>query len=320
MVVRLHKKVLFRDAPQPQADQQQITAFYHFAELTVQEQLQLMQDLERCAAAHNGRGLILLAPDGWNGTVAGSNAFIEALKSFAKSFDKLAATEFKDSVAPRNPFRQFKIEQRGTIIDMGSDQVPDSSKARHLSPAEWDEMLQRSDVTVLDVRNEYEWRIGTFRGAITPRIDKFNQFPEFVAQAALPKDKPVLMFCTGGVRCEKASTLMTESGFSQVYQLDGGILRYLKEKPHGNFLGECFVFDNRVAVDQALHPSERYRFCPHCGNAGDRHVECRECHRGAIVCEECSSQPERQSCSKNCAYHLRRRSADSEEHTPGQGK
>lgn len=159
---------------------------------------------------------------------------------------------------------------------------------------------------LLDTRNVYETAIGKFRGAVDPKLQKFSEFSDFVTASDIPKNKKVLMYCTGGIRCEKASLEMQRLGFEDVYQLSGGILKYLEEFPDGPFEGECFVFDHRVAVDKNLRPSKQYKLCPHCGNPGDKSISCRKCGAQAIICDGCANNEYKVSCSKNCAHHLER--------------
>ena len=183
----------------------------------------------------------------------------------------------KRSQSPFAPFRRWKVVQRRETVTSGPI-GQSGSPARHLSPQEWHEMLQRPDVMLLDVRNDYEIRLGTFRGAIDPQTSSFTQFADYVARLEVPKDQPILTFCTGGIRCEKAAPYLKAQGFSEVYQLDGGILNYMEHYPNGNFEGECFVFDDRVALDQNLQPSASYRRCPECGQPGSE--PCSYCGQG----------------------------------------
>ncbi|RYZ68556.1 MAG: hypothetical protein EOP05_16245, partial [Proteobacteria bacterium] len=213
----------------------------------------------------------------------------------------------KWSEAPDFPFRRFGVRMREEIVTLGKPEVqplPPKSKT-HLSPDEWDQALAQEDVVVLDTRNWYETRIGTFKKAIDPKLEEFSEFSEYVAKAEIPKDKKVLIFCTGGIRCEKAIVEMHDQGFENVFQLDGGILNYLAEKPNQNFEGECFVFDNRVAVDQKLQPSLQYALCPHCGQPADQDISCLRCDIDAKICVTCANEEAKNTCSKNCANHYR---------------
>jgi UPF0176 protein len=163
-------------------------------------------------------------------------------------------------------------------------------------------MLQRDDIVVVDARNSYEYNIGKFKNAVDCGTYRFSEFEAFAEQANLPKDKPVLMYCTGGIRCEKASLAMQEKGFNEVYQLDGGILAYLEQFPNGLFEGECFVFDKRTAVDQQLQPTNVYDTCPHCGMPGSESVLCKACNSEQKICSDCSKLAHCHTCSKHCAH------------------
>ena len=157
---------------------------------------------------------------------------------------------------------------------------------------------------LIDTRNWYEYRLGTFRGALNPGIEKFTDFPDFIQKQGIGKHQKMLIFCTGGIRCEKGILDLEQNGYQNVFQLEGGILNYLEQYPNQKFEGECFVFDRRVAVDQNLEPSKRYTLCPHCGQPADRRIECGLCDQPAQICLECEGmQVKGVTCSKNCAHH-----------------
>jgi UPF0176 protein len=288
--------------------QKQIAAFYHF-QAVPQDQLEsLAQKLEAHGRDLGLKGLVIFATEGTNGTVSGETreAVIKWL-DFASETLGFPKFQPKWSESPEWPFRRFGIRLREEIVTLGKPEVqplPPKSKT-HLSPNEWDEVLENEDCVVLDTRNWYETRIGTFKKAIDPKLEEFSEFSEYVAKAELPKDKKILIFCTGGIRCEKAIVEMNAQGFEEVYQLDGGILNYLAEKPNKNFEGECFVFDNRVAVDQALQPTKQYMLCPHCGQPADQAVTCLRCDTDARICVSCMKDQAKNTCSKNCANHYR---------------
>ena len=187
--------------------------------------------------------------------------------------------------------------------------VPDSTQHRHLSPEKWNEVLKNEkDFVLLDTRNWYEVRIGTFKNAVDPKIEQFTELPEFVTEQAYPKDQKMLIFCTGGIRCEKAILDLEKRGYENVYQLEGGILNYLEKFPNDQFEGECFVFDGRVAVDQDLAPSQIYKLCPHCGQPSEVTITCARCDTEAMICRHCQEKAlVGQVCSKNCAHHYARR-------------
>lgn len=254
-------------------------------------------------------GLCIIAPEGLNGTVAGDHdeveRFISSLNEIFGSGDWCVKYNWSDV----SPFKDFRVKLKPEIVTARSSyDGQEIGAAPKLSPTEWEEMLNgESDVVLLDTRNDYEVDLGKFRGAVDFRLNNFQEFPDAVRRSGIPKDKPIMMYCTGGIRCEKASLEMLKQGYEKVFQLDGGILRYLEFFPGEKFEGDCFVFDNRVAVNQALEPVTNWKFCPHCGQPGQSKIECVRCQDEAIVCEKCLVI---NACSKDCAYHLRRLAAN----------
>jgi UPF0176 protein len=209
--------------------------------------------------------MVLVAPDGVNATVAGSQQTVAQLEAWLGQ--RMPLSTIKHSHSPMAPFRRWKVVRRRETVTSGA--VGGSpGEARRLSPAEWHATLERENVLVIDVRNDYEIRLGRFRGAVDPGTDTFTQFADFVARLEVPKDQKILTYCTGGIRCEKAAPYLQAQGFEQVYQLDGGILNYMQHYPEGFFEGECFVFDERVSLDKNLQPTQLYRRCPGCGQPG----------------------------------------------------
>lgn len=237
-----------------------VATFYRFVTVADPTELQarLLQDGQR----HNLRGTILLATEGLNATLCGAadalERFLQTLQAdvrFANLTIKYSQTQDDDPV-----FLRFKVKLKREIVTMG---VPDvdvaAHTATHVAPAEFNALLRDPAVRVIDVRNGYETGIGTFTGAEDPGTDSFREFPAYVErELGNDRDQPVAMFCTGGIRCEKASAYLVEQGFSNVSQLDGGILRYLEETPAEQSLwqGDCFVFDQRVTVDAQLQPGD----------------------------------------------------------------
>jgi len=297
-----------------------VTTWYLFTPIPKQRLKALAEELRSFAVEHNIGGLILIASEGINGTAAGSPADVQRFKSFVT--EKLnyyggqsVVLTWKDSPADKQPFRRFKVDLRAEIVALKQDSVNQivPEENGHLSPQAWEEFLAvNPDVTVLDTRNHYETQIGKFEAAIDPQIKTFQELPAYLASSDISRDKPLLMYCTGGIRCEKASVAAKQLGFKRVYQLSGGILAYLQAFPGRSFKGECFVFDSRVAVDQDLAPSSRFRLCPHCGDPADQtsgSVECEYCGTSGCVCEKCLQVSHRRACSKNCAHHLERGSA-----------
>ena len=291
-----------------------VSSFYKFTPLVAEGLLAARSDIEEAGGNLGVVGHLILSPEGYNGTVAGApEAVSKFLTDFATKFD-MTAVSFQDSKAAVPPFEELKVVVRPEIITLvtrvatAGEVVPDTIPLRnnHLSPAEWEAVLASGeDVLLIDTRNHYEWKLGTFEGAVTPPIKKFSELPAYLDNADLPKNKKTLIFCTGGVRCEKAIYSFTERGFNEVYQLDGGILRYLEEFPGRKYTGECFVFDKRVAVTQSLAPSTTYRLCPHCGDPGAIEISCSACSKNAVVCDTCLEQGSAfRSCSKACRVTL----------------
>jgi UPF0176 protein len=222
--------------------------------------------LDACLRAGT-RGTLLLAPEGINGTIAGSREAIDAVLGYLRSDPRLADLEHKESRDERMPFHRMKVKLKKEIVTMGVAGVdPNVRVGRYVSPRDWNDLIRDPDVLLVDTRNDYECDIGSFRGAVDPRTVNFREFPDYVRANLDPAlHKKVAMFCTGGIRCEKASAFMLGEGFEEVYHLQGGILKYLEEVPPEQSVweGECFVFDNRVAVNHRLEKG-RYDQCHGC--------------------------------------------------------
>lgn len=286
-------------------DRLTVTSFYRFVPLSVEDLAERRERWYARAESLGIAGLIILAAEGVNATVAGSAGAIAELKRLVVS-ELGSEIEFKDSDSPSRVFKRLSVQIREEIVTI-KDSLPAPDGAGYLRPAEWEEMMRREDAVVIDTRNIYETKLGKFRGAVDPGIRHFSEFPAFVESCGIPRDKKILMYCTGGIRCEKASLAMRLRGYGEVYQLRGGILRYLEERPNAAFEGECFVFDERVALEQSLAPSRRYKLCPHCGDPAESRIVCANCSEPAVVCESCLEQGNRRSCSKNCSHHLKLR-------------
>ncbi|NBW40194.1 hypothetical protein EBR25_04215 [bacterium] len=287
-----------------------VTTFYTFAPLSEETLNEWEQKIFTFSESSGLFGLIISGAEGLNATVAGSDDTIGSFKALIRSIDGFQDTIFKDSRAASIPFKRFKIKRRDEIVTLKRPEfVPASSNNNHLSPEEWEKVLQsEEDYVLIDTRNSYEVEVGKFEGAIDPEMHMFSEFGNFIDRAEIPKEKKVLMYCTGGIRCEKAILEMQSRGYEDVYQLEGGILNYLQKYPNSKYEGECFVFDHRVAVNQELLPSTTFKLCPHCGDPGNVRVSCALCESEAIVCAECRSLSYGETCSKNCAYHLRTQS------------
>ncbi len=284
-----------------------ITAFYQF--IPLQDVSGTEAFLSELAKANSMNGLVILGPEGINATVAApTEAGLENFKKSLLGHLGLAKLNFKDSESEHPPFRRFQVKVREEIVTLNTPHlVPDrAQKNHHLSPAEWNQVLKSNEkYRMIDTRNWYETKIGTFKGAVNPKIDVFTEFPKFISEQAIKKDEKLLIFCTGGIRCEKGILQLQEAGFNDVYQLDGGILNYLKEYPNDQFEGECFVFDHRVAVDQELKPTKTYDLCPHCGQPAATTIDCKRCDTKQAVCDDCQTlEWKKETCSKHCAHQL----------------
>ena len=257
-------------AIQSQIQPQYLTAaLYKFVALP--DYVSLQAPIYAACEAHQIKGTILLATEGINGTIAGLPENIHKVLHFLRTdaaFEgKFANLEHKESFADEHPFYRMKVKLKKEIVTMGVPSVnPNNTVGTYVKPEDWNALISDPDVILLDTRNDYEVHIGTFKGAVDPKTTTFREFPKYVANNLdKTKHKKVAMFCTGGIRCEKASSYMLEQGFDAVYHLQGGILKYLETVPEAESLwqGECFVFDQRVAVKHGLEVGE-YDQCYAC--------------------------------------------------------
>ncbi len=215
------------------------------------------------------KGTIILAEEGLNGTIAGSDIAIAEILNQLRTFAGLADLEHKESRSEKQPFARIKVKVKQEIVTLGIPKVnPNQQVGTYIDPQDWNQVISDPEVVVIDTRNNYEVEIGSFRGATNPKTESFREFPEYAANNLDPKEHPkVAMFCTGGIRCEKASSYLLSQGFKQVYHLKGGILKYLETitPEESMWEGECFVFDERVAVKEGLEPGN-YELCYACGH------------------------------------------------------
>lgn len=242
-----------------------VAAMYRFVSLPDFEEIQ--PPLLRFCKQQNIKGTLLLAKEGINGTVSGSRQAIDALLTYLRRDPRLAAIEHKESFYQQQPFYRMKVKLKKEIVTMGVEGIdPNHVVGTYVEAKDWNDLISDPDVVVVDTRNDYEYAIGTFTNAVNPKTTTFREFPEYVKQNLDPKQhKKVAMFCTGGIRCEKSTAYMKEQGFDEVYHLKGGILKYFEEVPAEDSLwqGECFVFDNRVAVNHKLEKGQ-YDQCHGC--------------------------------------------------------
>jgi UPF0176 protein len=235
-----------------------VAAFYQFAALP--DFRELREPLRATCAELGLKGSVLLAPEGINGTLAGTAAAIETyvqeLREGPLFGGRLDHLELKFSSSAAMPFQRLKVRLKKEIVTLGDpDADPTRQVGTYVDPADWNALIEKSDTLVLDTRNAFEVAMGTFAGAVDPGIASFGQFKDFVTRELDPaKHRKIAMYCTGGIRCEKASALLLAHGFHEVYHLKGGILRYLEQVPEADsrWRGECFVFDERVALGHGL--------------------------------------------------------------------
>lgn len=268
-----------------------IVAMYKFVRLDNYEAMQPIV-LSFCQE-RDIYGTLLLAEEGLNGTLAGSRSAIDELLNFLKSDGRLADLEYKESSADEIPFHRTKVKLKKEIVTMGQPNIKPSDRSGiRVEPDQWNEIISDPEVLLIDARNEYEYQIGTFKDAVSPETTNFREFPDYVTSQLNPATtKKVAMFCTGGIRCEKASAYMLEQGFEEVYQLNGGILKYLEEVKQEESLweGECFVFDSRVSVDHQLAEGN-YEQCFACRRpVTDEEMKSKDYKEG-VSCPRCVNE------------------------------
>lgn len=239
------------------------------------------------------KGTLLLAPEGINGTLAGSRSAIDTLLQQLRSDSRLADLVHKESSAGRMPFGRMKVRIKREIVTFGRPAAdPTCQVGTYVEPADWNRLIEDPRVLVLDTRNDYEYAIGSFAGAINPGTRSFREFPAFVQdQLKSANPRKIATFCTGGIRCEKATAYLLEQGFTEVYHLKGGILNYLEQIPATDSLwqGECFVFDERVSVGHGLEPGNT-TLCPTCGWAVSAAQRASPQFLAGKYCPHCYSQ------------------------------
>ncbi len=316
---------------QNQALKFNIVSFYQFTPIPIQQLPSIKQKLLQQGQKKAIRGLILLSADGINATLTWQGE----KKNYLKHIEQLTGIKnvlYKQSTSHTWSFKNLRIKIKQSIITMekkmgkdmekkmtASKNTPNKSEAhpkpsppstpphpQALSPTESQKLLQNKNIAILDIRNYYEVDIGRFKNAkYLKDMKEFSEFPQKLKHTPLNKNQKTLIYCTGGIRCEKALKEMQKQGFKDVHLLKGGILNYLKEFPNKNFEGECFVFDKRVAINQQGQPSQKYTLCPHCGQAANQAKTCLHCKKTFKICQRCLQKKLKflQTCSKNCTYH-----------------
>ena len=242
-----------------------ICALYKFTRLDDFEEIQL--PLRSFLDSLSVKGTLLLAREGINGTISGTKVSLEKVLDYLQSDPRFLDLEFKFSYSKKIPFKRLKVKLKKEIVTMGLTEIdPTHSAGTYVKPKEWNELINDPDVVLIDTRNNYEYEIGSFKGAINPNTETFREFPSFTKNTLEQyRDKKIAMFCTGGIRCEKSTAYLKSEGFKNVFHLQGGILKYLEEVNEDESLweGECFVFDDRVAVKHNLEQGQ-YDQCHAC--------------------------------------------------------
>lgn len=244
-----------------------IAALYHFFPFPAFADQR--ETIKREMLSHGIKGSLLIAAEGINGTIAGEKAPLETFLNWLRTTIVGEPITYRLSWAETMPFTRTKVRLKKETISLG-EPVDLSQVGTYISPQEWNDLITQPGTIVLDTRNDYETHLGTFKGAIDPDIATFKELPAFVRERlATEKDTPIATFCTGGIRCEKFTAWMKQEGFTNVYHLQGGILKYLEEIPQSEsqWQGECYVFDDRIAVGHGLSPSITASQCPACGFA-----------------------------------------------------
>ena len=244
-----------------------VAALYKFVE--IDDLLSLQSNLYEICEKNNIMGTILIANEGINGTISGKNNEINQTISLLKSDKRFANIEIKYSSTDKQPFHRMKVRLKKEIVTIGLPEInPNKKVGTYVKPEDWNDLISDPNVVVIDTRNKYETKIGSFQNALDPETSSFREFPDWVKKFKSSKEnanKKIAMFCTGGIRCEKASSLMKEEGFEDVYHLQGGILKYLEtiDKENSLWNGECFVFDQRVCLTDELEVGS-YKMCFAC--------------------------------------------------------
>lgn len=268
-----------------------IAAFYKFTVLDDIESLQ--KSIEDCCIEHEVKGIVLLANEGINSTIAGPRNGVLAVLGFLREYPQFVELSWKESTTTKQPFRKLRVRLKKEIVTMGVDGInPDRLVGTYVKPEKWNELISDPNVIVIDTRNDYEVEIGTFKDAINPDITSFGELPKWIEENIDIEEQPrVAMFCTGGIRCEKSTALLKEAGVNEVYHLEGGILKYLEKMEEELSLwdGQCFVFDERVSVGHGLEVGE-YELCRACRFPICDKDKSSPHYREGISCPRCHDQ------------------------------
>jgi len=268
-----------------------VATFYKFTKLD--DLASLQKSIETRCLENNVRGIVLIANEGINATIAGSRDEVLEVLHLLLEDPRLESLTWKESTAIKQPFRKLRVRLKKEIVTMGVDGInPDRLVGTYVKPEKWNELISDPNVIVIDTRNDYEVEIGTFKDAINPDITSFGELPKWIEENIDIEEQPrVAMFCTGGIRCEKSTALLKEAGVNEVYHLEGGILKYLEKMEEELSLwdGQCFVFDERVSVGHGLEVGE-YELCRACRFPICDKDKSSPRYREGISCPRCHDQ------------------------------
>ncbi|WNO61108.1 rhodanese-related sulfurtransferase [Rheinheimera sp. MMS21-TC3] len=265
-----------------------VAALYKFVRLP--DYVELRETIYQLMVQHNVKGTLLLAEEGINGTICGKRADIDAIKTWFANQERFVNLSYKESTAQEPAFYRTKVKLKKEIVTMGVEGInPAHIVGTYVKGEEWNQLISDPDTILIDTRNDYEVSIGTFKNAVNPNTTTFREFPKWAEENLdKTKHKKVAMFCTGGIRCEKSTAFLKEQGFDDVYHLEGGILKYLEEMPEEQSLwqGECFVFDQRVAVKHGLEQGS-YDQCYACRMPLSKDEMASEHYVKGLSCPHC---------------------------------
>ena len=264
-----------------------IISFYKFTRLD--NLLDIKDELYIFCKKNSILGTIILADEGVNGMLAGSHFSIQQTIVFFKTLN-LKLEDFKFSESEIKPFKRLRIKTKEELISLGYPELsnPNQLVGKYVEPEEWNKIVNDEDVVLIDTRNKYETSIGTFKNAVLPDIKNFKEFPSFIKKNNINKNAKIAMFCTGGIRCEKATSYLLKKGFKNVSHLKGGIIKYLEKIPkdQSKWVGECFVFDNRVSIEQDLKEGN-YLNCNGCGKPLKKEEIDSPFYQKGVSCPKC---------------------------------
>ncbi|MEE2912875.1 MAG: rhodanese-related sulfurtransferase [Planctomycetota bacterium] len=268
-----------------------VATFYRFTTLEDTEMMQV--SIESCCRENDVRGIVLLANEGINATIAGTREGVFKVLHLLKKDSRFAELTWKESITQKQPFRKLRVRLKKEIVTMGVSGIdPERMTGAYVKPEDWNVLISDPNIVIVDTRNDYEVEIGSFKDAVNPKISSFGELPQWIEENIDVDAEPrVAMFCTGGIRCEKSTALLKEAGVNEVYQLEGGILKYLERVPEDQSLwdGQCFVFDERVSVGHGLKVGE-YELCRACRNPISDAERSSPYYREGVSCQRCHDQ------------------------------